>query len=61
MKHLYTQVHEIHIAAAPERVFAFHCDPANLLHITPEGVRVDILHHDAAPAAAAQRVGNAVR
>lgn len=47
MPHLYTQVHEIHIAAAPERVFDFHCDPANLLRITPEGVRVDILHHDA--------------
>ncbi len=43
---MYYYTRSIEIAADPEKVFAFHVDPSNLLRITPSYLRVTILQHD---------------
>ena len=45
---MHTYTTSIRIAAAAERVFAFHTEPANLLRITPDKITVEILRFDPA-------------
>lgn len=45
---MHTYTASIRIAAPPEAVFAFHTEPANLLKITPEKIKVDLLRFDTA-------------
>lgn len=52
-------VAQVRIAAEPERVFAFHTDPENLLRITPPGMKVEVAFQD--PMAPGARVVLRVR